>query len=379
MSAQASLRESGAGRSDSAELQVIALQAHDTARWDEFVRSHPEGTFFHLAGWQQVLERAFGHRTHYLLVESGRAIRGVLPLAEVKSLLFGHALVSTPFCVYGGILASDDAARRALEERACELARNLQVDHLEMRNRRRQHPQWPCKDLYVTFRKQIIPESEANMQAIPRKQRAVIRKALQRGLSSEIDNSVERHYALYSESLRNLGTPVFARRYLEILQEVFAADCEITVVVDRLQPDSPKPASQQPAPAGAARGRPLAAVLSFIFRDEILPYYGGGSAAARGTGANDFMYWEVMERARQRGLRRFDYGRSKRGTGSFDFKVHWGFEPEPLCYEYYLVRAREVPNLSPTNAKYAGFISLWRRLPLYVTRLFGPALARFLG
>ena len=338
------------------------VRAFDPARavaWDEFVRAQPDGTFFHLSGWNTVLERAFGHRMHYLVAESGGEIRGVLPLAQVKSRLFGNALVSTPFCVYGGILASDTEATRVLEARACTLAQELGVDYLEMRNRKRRHPGWPSKDLYVTFRKEISDSSETNMLAIPRKQRAMVRKGIQKGLVPEIDGKVDRHYAMYSESLRNLGTPIFSRRYLEILKDVFGDDCEILTVTHEAVP--------------------VSSVLSFYFRDEVLPYYGGGTLAARPVAGNDFMYWAVMERARERGLRIFDYGRSKRGTGAFDFKRYWGFEPEPLFYEYFLVRAREMPNLSPTNPRYERLINLWRKLPLWVTRLVGPPVAKFLG
>ncbi len=336
-----------------------SLDVSRRAAWDQFVLAHPEGTFFHMSGWEIVLQRAFGHRTHYLLAESDGEIRGVLPLAEVESRLFGHSLVSSPFCVYGGILAADADAVRALEQRACDLARELGVDFLEMRNRRRQHPDWPVKDLYVTFRKPIEAEREANMLAIPRKQRAMVRKAIQRGLAAELDSGVDRHYAMYSESLRNLGTPVFSRRYLETLREVFGSDCEILTVTHE--------------------GRPIASVMSFYFRNEVLPYYGGGTLASRAVAGNDFMYWEVMERARQRGCRVFDYGRSKRGTGAFDFKTNWGFVPEQLFYEYYLVRRKEMPNLSPTNPKFARAIEIWRRLPLRVTQWLGPPVAKYLG
>jgi FemAB-related protein (PEP-CTERM system-associated) len=354
----------------SASLQSVVLPAHpgvsvrafeprDLEVWNAFVRAHPEGTFFHLAEWQQVLREAFRHRTYYLLAERGGEIHGVLPLAHVSSRLFGSALISTPFCVYGGVVASDDAAARALTDEACNLARRLGVDYLELRNRRRRNPQWPARDLYVTFRKQILPESEANMLAIPRKQRAMVRKGIQKGLRSRIDGHVADHYELYSESLRNLGTPVFSRHYLETLRKVFGSDCEILTITHE--------------------SVPVASVLSFYFRDEVLPYYGGGGAAARPVAANDFMYWEVMERARQRGSRLFDYGRSKRDTGSFEFKVHWGFEPEPLHYEYFLVKAQALPNLSPTNPKYQRMIRLWQRLPLAVTQRLGPWVARYLG
>jgi len=166
-------------------------------------------------------------------------------------------------------------------------------------------------------------------------------------------------YDIYSESLRNLGTPVFSRRYPAILQETFKDDCEVLTILHE--------------------ERPVASVLSFYFRDEVLPYYGGSVFAARNVAGNDFMYWQVMERARERGIQVFDFGRSKRDTGAFDFKKNWGFEPQALCYEYHLVKAREMPNLSPTNAKYGRAIEMWRRLPLSVTQMVGPPIARYLG
>jgi FemAB-related protein (PEP-CTERM system-associated) len=331
----------------------------DRVAWNRFVHAHPDGTFFHLAEWQDVLRRAFGHRMYYLLAEQSGEIRGVLPLAEVRSRFFGHALVSTPFCVYGGILAVDSASHSALERAACDLARSLGVGHLEMRNRRRRHPDWPCKELYVTFRKEISDDAEKNMLAIPRKQRAMVRKGIKENLRAEVDSRVDRHYEMYSESLRNLGTPVFSRRYLEILKDTFGDACDIVTI---LKSD-----------------RPVASVLNFYFRDEVLPYYGGGTQMARAVAGNDFMYWQVMERARQRGCRLFDYGRSKRGTGAFDFKANWGFEPEPLFYEYHLVKRKDVPDISPANPRFGTAIALWRRLPLWITQLAGPPVAKYLG
>lgn len=353
------LDAAGAASASASPVVRTIVGGSDARAWDEFVHGHPEGTFFHLSQWRDVIQRAFGHPVHYLFAEIDGAVCGVLPLVHVKSLLFGNALVSTPFCVYGGIVADGNAAREALARRACDLAHELGVDYLEMRNRTQQHPDWPSKDLYVTFRREISAESEKNMLAIPRKQRAMVRKGIQKSLRSEIDTDVLRLYQIYSESLRNLGTPVFSRKYLEILHNVFGESCEIRTILTGEEP--------------------IASVLSFYFRDEVLPYYGGGTHAARAVAGNDFMYWEVMEAARRRGTRIFDFGRSKHGTGSFEFKQHWGFEPQPLCYEYYFVKARTVPNLSPTNPKYQYFIRLWRRLPLKVTWLVGPFLASYLG
>src|SRR5882672_1344996 len=211
-------------------LEVVPLASanvQDRAQWDQFVQAHPDGTFFHLAGWQTVIERAFGHETQYLFARAGSTMLGVLPLARVRSRWFGDALVSTPFCVYGGVLAATPEAGVALAEHACELARSMRVDYLELRNRTRMHPDWPCRELYVTFRKSISSDTQANLNAIPRKQRASVRKAISLGPGSTLDSDVEPFYGLYSESLRNLGTPVFSRRFVQVLRDVFADKCEI--------------------------------------------------------------------------------------------------------------------------------------------------------
>lgn len=341
-------------------LRVRRLEAADAGRWDRFVLNCAQATFFHRAGWQQIIRGAFGHDTHFLYAEADGEIRGVLPLGHVRSRLFGNALISSPFGVYGGAAAGDPEAREALEEAACGLAETLGVDYLELRHQDRRRPDWPAKDgLYVTFRKPIAPDPEANMKAIPRKQRAMVRKGIQAGLAGEIDAGIERFFAAYSESVRNLGTPVFSRGYFRLLKEVFGPDCEVLTVT--------------------RGGELVASVMSFYFRDQVLPYYGGGTAQARACKGNDFMYWELMRRAGERGVRVFDYGRSKVGTGSYDFKRNWGFEPEPLHYEYHLVRARTVPDVNPLNPRYRLFIDVWQRLPLPLSRMLGPLIARSLG
>jgi len=340
-------------------VTVRGLAREDRARWDRFVEGCPEATFCHLSGWQEVVERAFGHRTHYLYAESAGAVRGVLPLVEVKSLLFGHSLISAPFCVYGGIAAENEEGRKGLDSAARKLADRLGVDYLEFRNRDRRATDLPGKDLYVTFRKELDPDPEANLRAVPRKQRAMIRKGIKAGLDSQIDDDVDRLYAAYAESVRNLGTPVFPKRYFRILREVFGEKSEVLTVT--------------------RNGALISSVLSFYFRDEVLPYYGGGVWRAREVKGNDFMYWELTRRSCERGIRVFDYGRSKVGTGSYSFKKNWGFEPQPLHYQYYLVRSSGIPDVSPKNPKYRLLIATWKRLPLPVANLLGPAIAKSVG
>jgi FemAB-related protein (PEP-CTERM system-associated) len=328
-------------------------------QWDAFVESCPNATFFHLAGWKDVVEAAFGHRCYYLLAKSADEITGVLPLVHMKSLLFGNALISTPILAYGGVATEDGEVHAKLETEACALAEKLKVDYLEFRNCEARHPDWPTKQLYVTFRKTMEPDPEANLLAIPRKQRAMVRKGIKAGLKAEFDTSIDRFYTAYSQSFHNLGTPVFSRGYFDQIQQVFKDRSDILTVTHD--------------------GDLVGSVMSFYFRDEVLPYFGGGTSLSRQLKGNDFMYWELMRHCCERGVRVFDFGRSKQGTGTYSFKKNWGFEPRPLFYEYYLVKAKQMPDISPMNPKYRIFINAWKRLPLAVTQVIGPLIARNLG
>lgn len=344
-------------------MALKRLQPHDAAtaaRWDAFVQACPEATFFHRAGWQRVVGEVFGHATFFLYTETDGRIDGVLPLAQVKSRLFGHALTGLPFAVYGGVAATRPEAVAELEAEAQRIARELGAEHLELRNVQRRHDDWPLQDLYVTFRKAILPEEEANMLAIPRKQRAMVRKGIKNGLASELDAGVERFFALYADNVHRHGTPAMPKRWFQALRDTFGADCEVLTVVD-------------------AQGTPVSSVLSFYFRDEVLPYYAGDAVAARDLAANDFKYWELMRRACARGLKVFDYGRSKQGTGSYSFKKNWGFEPTPLHYEYQLYKREAVPQNNPNNAKYKLLIDTWRRMPIGLANWLGPHIVRSLG
>ena len=346
-----------------AAIDIQRLDPQDAAcaaSWDAFVYGCPEATFFHRAGWQKILRQVFRHDTHYLFAQLDGRIEGVLPLAHVNSLLFGNALVSLPFAVYGGVAASSGDVALALEQEAQQLAQRLGVAHLELRHMQPRHVDWPRQELYVTFRKSILAEEAANMLAIPRKQRAMVRKGIKNELRSEIDTNVDRFFALYADNVHRHGTPALPKRYFQALCSEFGNDCEVLTV-------------------SAPDGRPLSSVLSFYFRDEVLPYYAGDDLAARDLAANDFKYWELMRRACARGIRVFDYGRSKQGTGPYAFKKNWGFEPTQLHYEYRLYKRDAVPQNNPSNAKYKLMIETWRRLPLGVANWLGPYVVRSLG
>lgn len=338
--------------------KIRRFEAGDEPRWDAFVAAQPQATFFHRSGWRSVLGETIGHPTHYLLAERGDAITGILPLAHVKSLLFGNQLSSLPFCSYGGAVATDPDSRDALEDEALRIARELGVGALEFRNLTPSGRGRPTKDLYETFSKPVFASEQENMQAIRGKQRNVVRKGIKSGLIARAD-TIDNFYRAYAESVRNLGTPVFPKNLFAAIHAEFPADTEfLSACLDE---------------------QLVASAMLFYWRDEVCPYYWGGTALARSVAGNDFLCWQVLCRAAARGCTTFDFGRSKIGTGSRQWKVNWGFEPRPLTYEYELVRDAAIPEVNPLNPRYRLFIELWKRLPVPVTLVLGPWLARSLG
>ncbi len=339
---------------------VRLATAADQDRWDEYVLSSEKSTFFHRFGWRGVLRDVFALEPLYLVAERNGCIRGVLPLVYQKSMLFGTALISTPFCVEGGPLGNESETVDLLRDTAINYAKKLRVSSLEFRSRNASNEGWTVKrGLYATFARELFSDDKANLLAIPRKQRAVIRKTLEGSLYASMDRDLPAFFRVYSESMRNLGTPMFPLKYFDCLLKTFPENTDIVLVRDG--------------------NLPISAVFNFYYKDTVLPYYGGGTMRARQNGANDLLYWEVMRHAVKKGCKRFDFGRSKVDTGAFSFKKNWGFEPQWLEYEYWLAEGAKMPEKNPKNPTYASFIEAWKKLPLPVANFIGPFLIRGLG
>lgn len=343
--------------------EIKQLSQADFERWDNYVKNHKQGSFFHLSGWQQVISKSFGHACYFLYLELDGKISGVLPLVEVKSKLFGHALISTPFCVYGGAIADISEQVRQLEKEACRLADKLSVDYLELRYKKKQDSALMLKQAHSTFGCVIAEDGDKILASIKKKQRAVIRHSLKNELNFSLNkgkDNLHEFYQLLSTSYRNLGTPIFSQSYFNNLIDVFGDDVDIAVISDKEQQSS-------------------SAVMNFYFNEQVLPYYGGGNNSARYLKSADFMYYQVMCHASEKGYLWYDFGRSKNDSGPYKYKKNWGMEPKPLYYYYHLVNAQSLPNLSPNNPKYKFFIQIWQKLPLKVSQLIGPFLSKYLG
>jgi FemAB-related protein (PEP-CTERM system-associated) len=342
-------------------VKAIALDiAQDCALWDAFVREQPQATVFHLSAWGRAIEKTFGHKAYYFAAVRGQDMLGILPLLHVKSRLFGNSLISNAFAVYGGPVAVSEDAHAVLDGAAWGLAQKLGIKVLEYRNQERLRPDWVSKsETYATFKRALTTSSDDNLKAIPRKQRAEVRKSLDKNLDVLVDRNADRHFAVYAESVRNLGTPVFPKSLFHNLLETYGNEANVLSVMHE--------------------GKPISSVLSLYFRNEVLPYYGGGVEQARDLRGNDHMYWMLIEHARARGCASFDFGRSKLGTGAFAFKKNWGFEPTPLHYEYKLAEGGNIPDINPLNPKYKAMVAVWQRLPLPLANIMGPFVSRALG
>jgi FemAB-related protein (PEP-CTERM system-associated) len=337
------------------------------ARWDEYVRRAPGATFCHLAGWQRVIENTWQHLNQSLYAERAGRIVGVLPLFYVSSRLFGSMLLSTPNAVYGGVVADDAAARQALLAQAQRLAEEWQVDFLELRNTPElsvdgdSHRGFQQQDqLYVTFDHPLTTDEDALLKTFPRDVRRMIRQGAKHGLTTEMqrEDALEDFYEVYAYSLRRLGTPVFPKQLFVEFLRAFPQNADILMI---------------------RQGRKFAgAVLSFYFNDTVLPYYAGTYPEFYSAGINNFMYAELMRQSAVRGYTHFDFGRSKRGTGAYEFKRGWQMQERALPYQFYLVNAQRLPQLNPTNPKFKWLIETWKRLPLTLTKLIGPPVVKYL-
>ena len=339
---------------------VAPLTPADRADWAAFLDAHPEGTPFHSLAWCDAVRESLGHDTPSLIARRGGAVVGILPLVHVKTRLFGNNLVSTGFAVGGGILADDDAAAKALADAATDLAAERRVDCLELRSASARFDGWPTKsETYAGYSAPLLADADERLKAVPRKKRADIRKGIAADFTVDTGATPATFHDLYARNLHALGTPILPRHWYGALKRHFGDACEISAVI--------------------IGDRPVVSLLSFYWGDTVYPYYVGALPEARRLHAFDYVYWSLMERAAERGIARFDFGRSKIGTGAADYKKHWGFEGVPLEYQYRLIGASEMPDVNPNNPKYARFVKWWKRMPLGATKLAGPFLARQLG
>jgi FemAB-related protein (PEP-CTERM system-associated) len=338
---------------------ILGLEASAHARWDSFVLSHPKGTFFHQTAWMHVIAKTYGFQPYYFYAECDGQVTGIAPVFLVSNWLSGRCLISLPFAVYGGVCAANVESQEALLTHIEQLAREERVEYVELRNRdgnlRRGYY---ANTRYATFTIPLSSDSGKLYSAFPKDVRYMIRKGEKANLAVRTgNNQLEIFYHLMTINLRRLGTPAFPLALFKNLICEYKDQIDLTVVY--------------------LGDRAVAGGMSFRFRDWMQPYYIGSLPEAKSVAANDFLWWKLIEKAAQAGCRTFDFGRSKKGSGNFTFKEKWNPVIETLSYQTRLVGGKDVPNFSPTNPKFELATTIWKKLPLGLTRALGPRVVRW--
>lgn len=344
------------------DLELRPLTQTDNAVWRKYVVDDPAGTVFHLPAWSIAVEHAYGHRPMHLGAWKSGSLVGVLPMFLVKSAIAGKMLVSIPYATYGGILAADEETTKALAARAQQLCDEQGARCLELRHREKRPLDLPVIDKYDTFRK-LLPDTVEDVLAnLPRTTRKSARQSAEELGPDAFEvgpHLVDEVYDMYAVTLRRLGSPNYSRRFFHALLEEYGQDCVFSVV--------------------KRRGQSVAGLVSFIFRDEITAYFSGCLPAAKECCANNLIYLRTMELGVRRGLRWFDFNRTRReNLGPYNFKVRHGFEPSPLHYNIYLPNGQAAPNLSPSNSKFKLASTVWKHLPLWFTRAAGAQVSKWI-
>lgn len=342
-------------------LTVREFTEADRARWARFLSARDGARLFHDLRWSDAVTAGYGYAPRHFIAEKSGDIVGILPMALVSSPIFGRSLVSCAFATGGGIIADDADVARVLGEAAMALGASLGVRQVELRGGARPGGDFvEVSGHHSNFEKALPADPDAILGLLPRKRRAEVRKSLEiddaASCAFRIADDARDFYKVYSRAVKALGTPVMPRKFIDALKSNFGEAAEISIIEES--------------------GDPVAALFTFWIGDRVMPYYIGAGERARALRAYDYLYYKLMRRAVERGVKVFDFGRSKEASPHHATKIHWGFEPQPITHYFGLVKATEAPNLSPANPKFERAIALWRRLPQPVADFLGPIAAR---
>jgi FemAB-related protein (PEP-CTERM system-associated) len=336
-------------------------RAAETYLWDRYVLDHTQGTGYHLTAWRGVIEKVFGHSTIYLMaVDDKKQVRGVLPLVVLSSKLFGRFMVSVPFFNYGGIVADSRSFEEELLDAAAAVAREHQISHIELRQQSPLNLGLPSKIHKVSMRLQLPQDAEALWKTFPSKLRSQIRRGEKEGLTAKLGglDLLDDFYGVFARNMRDLGTPVYGKGFFREILQTFPKESKVCVVYHG--------------------ETPLAAGFLYGYRQTLeIPWASSDRRWAR-FAPNMMLYGTVLKFACENGYREFDFGRSSADSKTYQFKAQWGAKPVQLYWYYWLQEGSDFPEINPQNPKYHFAIEIWKRLPVGLTTLIGPRIAKYL-
>jgi len=336
-------------------ISGIERDCTDRTVWDAYVLSKPAAFNYHRYVWRDVIENSFGHQCHYLAAkDNGGGVVGILPLVYMQSRLFGRFLVSQPFFNYGGVLCDHRKIGDALLDEAAVLRNELGADYVELRHTDPWPGDLPAKQHKVSMALELTGNADAHWQGFNTKLRNQIRKALKSGLSATIGGKelLADFYTVFVRNMRDLGTPVYPQKFFAEVLSAFSGDGRVIAVY--------------------LEGKPVAAGVTVRFRDTLEIPWASSIRDYNPLCPNNLLYWTALQYALEIGCKRFDFGRSTRGEGTYRFKEQWGAKPLQLNWQYLLQNGVALPELNNSSPNYEMAIKVWQQLPLSLTRVIGP-------
>lgn len=341
-------------------MKICFLDGDNEKSWDDYVNQHDQASIYHLSQWRHLINQQFGHNAEYLYAKqvNDGAIVGVLPLIQLKSRLFGNFMVSMPYFNYGGALADSSPVEVALMEYACERAKDLGVDHIEFRDMVSRGDRWPVRVDKVAMILEFPETADMLWQMLGAKRRAQIKRPLREGMEVVVggDDLLDEFYEVFARNMRDLGTPVYGKSFFLAILKAFYTTSHIVII----------------------RHNNCAVAAGFLlgWRSRLEIPWASTLRSANPLGVNMLLYWEVLKLAIEKGYKSFDFGRSTIDSGTFRFKKQWGAKPQQNYWHYCLHSDAEMPQLTTRSAKYQLAISIWKRLPVGLTKWLGPNIVK---
>ena len=339
-------------------MRIIRCDDSNRERWNAYVQSSPQASFYHRAEWQAINRTNFGHECAYLAAVVDDAVVGVFPIVRLKSAVFGNIACSMPFVNYGGPCAATPKIEAALLDEAAAMIAQWKSSYLEIRSRRHLGPAFACSEHKVSMTLTLNADPEVVWNAFNRNHRAEVRRAGKHGFTAKFGaDLIDDFYEVLSESWRDMGTPIYRKEYLRSILDTFGNATRLCVVY-------------------AEDGTPAAGAMDGIHNSVVEGMWLGMRSQYRKQLVGYVLYWELIKHACENGFRRFHLGRSSKDSGAEQFKKKWNAETDQLYWNYLLRDRKEIPSLNPSNPKYRLAIKVWQSLPVPLTQLVGPVLAR---
>ena len=382
-------------------ITIRNYRSSDQKIWDNYVKNHPNGTLYHLSGWKNVIKKTYGHKSYYLMALSSsknptnpsnptdhgnlsNCLVGILPLVHLKHFLFGNSLISMPFFDMAGILADDEKVEKALFSEAIRLGCQLNADTIELRHaeplpwttnssqssvHRLPAPKgYQLSGLSCTIRThkvrmllELPDSSEALIKSFKSKLRSQIRKPIREGFKAKIggDELVDDFYHVFSINMRDLGSPVHSKKFMQNVLVEFPGRAKIIIVYKKEEA--------------------VACSLVVGFRDILENPWASALRKYSRSAPNMLLYWTMLEYACDNGYNYFDFGRSTPGEGTYKFKEQWGAKSKPLHWYYASLNGKSISGVSTEKSRFDRAIYYWQKIPVPVTKIIGPMIRKYIG